>query len=101
MTVSVEMIAGGKDSAVILPAELIRGADGDAPYVLALRDGRAVQVPVTLGLRGVGSVEVSSGVADGDLVIGPASAAVAGDRVSPRGKPGAKGNMQPVPGFTN
>ncbi|RPH60900.1 MAG: efflux RND transporter periplasmic adaptor subunit, partial [Burkholderiales bacterium] len=63
MTVSVEMVVGRRDSALVLVADAIREADGasaagGAASVLVARDGRAEQVAVTLGLRGVGSVEV-------------------------------------------
>jgi HlyD family secretion protein len=101
MTVSVEMIVGRREQALLLPAEAVRGADGDAPHVLAIRDGRAERVPVMLGLRGVGTVEAASGVRDGDLVILPSTQVQPGDRVSPRHAQAPKGNMQPVPGLTN
>ncbi len=101
MTVSVEMIVGRRESALRLPADLLRNADSDAPSVLVIRDGRAASVPVELGLHGVGTVEVAKGLQEGEQVITPASQAVAGDRVRPRTSAQAKGNAQPIPGFTN
>jgi HlyD family secretion protein len=101
MTVSVEMIVGRRESALRLPADLLRNADSDAPSVLVIRDGRAAPVPVELGLHGVGTVEIAKGLQEGEQVITPASQAIAGDRVRPRTSAQAKGNAQPIPGFTN
>ncbi|MCS6810579.1 MAG: efflux RND transporter periplasmic adaptor subunit [Tepidimonas sp.] len=52
----------------IAPAA-VRDPDGPEPWVLVLRDGRAVRVPVKLGLRGVGQVELTDGVSEGALLI--------------------------------
>ena len=101
MTVSVEMAVGRRDKALLLPSEAVRLADGDTPFVLAIRDGRAQRVPVTLGLRGVGTVEIAEGLAEGDAVIASTSPALAGDRVRARTSVPARGNAQPIPGLTN
>ena len=97
MTASVEMLVGRRDDALILPAQAIRGADGDTAYVLAIRGERAERVPVTLGLRGVGSVEIASGLKEGEAVILPGTAVSEGDRVRLRTRVAAKGNMQSSP----
>ena len=83
MTVSVEMVGGVKQDALVLPSGAVRDADREAPWVLALQDGRAVRVPVTLGLRGVGAVEIVKGLAEGQQVIPQAEKAAPGDRVRP------------------
>ncbi len=101
MTVSVEMVVGRRESALRLPADVVRGTDGDSPYVLVIRDGRAEAVPVELGLRGVGTVEIAKGLAEGARVIRPSSQAVAGDRVRARAEAQVKGNVQAIPGLTN
>lgn len=103
MTVSVEMVAGRRDSAVRLPADAVRGAETGAPWVLVARDGLAVRVPVALGLRGVGVVEIASGLDAGEAVILPAAPAVPGDRVraSARDRGASAPGVQPVPGLTN
>ena len=101
MTASVEMLVGRREDALMLPAQAIRAAEGDTAHVLALRGASAERVPVTLGLRGVGTVEVASGLNEGDLVILPGTAVSAGDRVRVRSRPAAKGNVQTVPGFGN
>lgn len=83
MTVSVELLGGAKQDALVLPSGAVRDADRDAPWVLALQDGHAVRVPVKLGLRGVGSVELLDGLRAGDLAIAQTEKALPGDRVRP------------------
>lgn len=90
MTVSVELVGGMKQDALVLPSAAVRDADREAPWALALQDGRAVRVPVTLGLRGVGAVEILSGLKQGDAVIPQTEKALPGDRVRPG--PAAVGN---------
>lgn len=82
MTVSVELLGGRREGALLLPATAVRDADRDAPWVLAVREGRAVRVPVTLGLRGVGVVEVADGpLREGERVIPQTEKAAEGERV--------------------
>ena len=103
MTVSVEMVAGRRDSAVLVPADVVRAVESSTPWLLVARDGTAVRVPVAIGLRGVGVAEITGGLEAGEAVIVPASPAVAGERVraSVRDR-GAKGpGVQQVPGRTN
>lgn len=83
MTVSVELVGGTKPDALVLPSGAVRDADRGAPWVLALQDGRAVRVPVTLGLRGIGAVEITAGLKAGDQVIPQTEKALPGDRVRP------------------
>ena len=83
MTVSVELVGGLKKDALVLPSGAVRDADREAPWVLALRDGMAVRVPVKLGLRGIGSVEITEGLKEGDSIIPQTEKAIAGDRVRP------------------
>ena len=83
MTASVEMLAARKDSALILPAEFVRDPDG-RPWVLAVRDGRARRVPVVLGVRGLGEVEVAEGLAEGERAIVATSPVTEGARVRAR-----------------
>ncbi|MBG6075545.1 efflux RND transporter periplasmic adaptor subunit [Polaromonas sp. CG_9.11] len=83
MTVSVELVGGLKKDALVLPSGAVRDADRQAPWVLALQDGVAVRLPVKLGLRGIGSVEITEGLKEGDAVIPQTEKAVAGDRVRP------------------
>lgn len=103
MTVSVEMVAGRRESAVLVPADVVRAVESGAPWVLVARDGVAVRVPVTLGLRGVGVAEIASGLEAGEAVIVPSAPAVPGDRVRPKVRDrGLKGpGVQQVPGLTS
>lgn len=83
MTVSVELVGGVKKDALVLPSGAVRDADREAPWVLALQGGVAVRVPVKLGLRGIGSVEIAEGLKEGDSIIPQTEKAIAGDRVRP------------------
>ena len=67
MTVSVEIRYGQSKNALALPLQAFRNSS--RPYVLVLRSGRAVKVPVKLGQRGEREVEVSEGLKPGDIVI--------------------------------
>ena len=98
MTVSVELVGGTKKDALVLPSGAVRDADREAPWVLALQDGRAVRVPVRLGLRGVGSVEILQGLKEGDQVIPQTEKASPGDRVRP-GPAVTPGKGMEVPSF--
>jgi HlyD family secretion protein len=83
MTVSVELVGGAKADALVLPSGAVRDADRETPWVLLLKEGRAVRTPVTLGLRGIGSVEIVAGLKQGDQVIPQTEKALPGDRVRP------------------
>jgi HlyD family secretion protein len=85
MTVSIDIEVARRESALVLPTELVREAD-DAPWVLVVRRGRAQRQPVTLGLRGVGVTEITTGLRVGEAVISPAAAKIRpGARVRPSG----------------
>jgi HlyD family secretion protein len=81
MTVSIDVQVGRKPSALVLPLEAVRDV-ARGPWVLLARDGRAARVPVKLGLRGDGFVEVTSGI-DADAAVIPVTerAAREGSRV--------------------
>ena len=67
MTVSVEIRYGESKGALALPLQAFRS--GSRPWVLALRSGRAVNVPVKLGQRGEREAEVVEGLKPGDVVL--------------------------------
>jgi HlyD family secretion protein len=69
MTVTVEIIAKQLNNALVLPIEAIRDANSDDPWVMSIRDQRAVRNDVVLGAKGEGSVEIVSGLKEGDIVI--------------------------------
>ena len=88
MTVSVEIEVARKAGALTLPLDAVRDL-ATAPWVLAIRDGRARRVPVGIGIRGAARVEILTGLAAGDRVIPAAESKVAdGDKVRVKGTPG-------------
>jgi HlyD family secretion protein len=92
MTVSVEMQVGQRQATLMLPSDAVRGADTPAPWVLVADGGVARRVPITLGLHGVGQVEVTQGLSQDDWVLLSTSPAAEGDRVRPLSAPrNAKG----------
>ncbi|BDU76033.1 efflux RND transporter periplasmic adaptor subunit [Mesoterricola sediminis] len=68
MTVSVEIRLGRRPGALVVPLAAVRDIAG-APHVLAHRGGRAVRVPVGIGFRGDGTVEITQGLAEGETVL--------------------------------
>ena len=100
MTVSVELIGASRQGVLVLAAAAVRDADREAPWVLVLRDKRAVRVPVQLGLRGVGTVEISSGLLEGELAIAQTEKALPGDSVRAAPRPAPAKGME-VPSFTS
>ncbi len=88
MTVSIDIETARRTAAVVLPTSTLEDAASDQPWVLVVRDKRAVKQFVTLGLRGDTRVEVLSGVAAGEGVVPVSKTGVkAGQRVRPRVTP--------------
>jgi HlyD family secretion protein len=82
MTVSVDIETARRPNTIVIAADAVRDASGASPWVLIVRDNRAVRQAVRLGLRGDGNVEILEGVAAGDLLVPASLATVApGDRV--------------------
>ena len=66
----VEILPRAKSDVLLLPREAIRREDGRT-RVLAVRDGRAVAIPVRLGVVAADAVEVLHGVrVDDEVVVG-------------------------------
>jgi HlyD family secretion protein len=60
------------------------GSSPEGNTVMRVKDGLAERVVVTLGIRDNGMVEITQGLAMGDLVVTKAGAFVrAGDRINP------------------
>jgi HlyD family secretion protein len=71
MTVSIDLTVATKAQALILPAQAVRGAATRAPWVMTVESGRARRRPVTLGIRGEGTIEIASGLNEGAEVVLP------------------------------
>ena len=69
MTVSVDMEVSKRVQAMQIPMAALHNADKPQPWVLVVRDNKAVKVPVTLGLQTPSMVEALSGVRVGDLLV--------------------------------
>jgi HlyD family secretion protein len=81
MTVSVDIEVARRAGTLVAPAAAVFDVAGDHPWVLVVNGHHAVKRPVTLGLRGNGSVEILQGVAAGDRLVDNAAGVAPGDRV--------------------
>lgn len=70
MTANVIITTAKKENVLLAPARAIVEKNGDGKYVRILKDGQAVEAPITVGLRGdEGMVEVLSGLEEGQEVV--------------------------------
>ena len=69
MTVSVSILTGNREQALVVPNQALRGGAGGLTSVWVVRDGRLATVPVELGLRGTRASEVTAGLQAGDAVL--------------------------------
>jgi membrane fusion protein (multidrug efflux system) len=60
--------AENRDNAILIPEAAVV-PEGNTRYVFRIEDGKAVRVEVKLGLRRNGEVEITQGLAPGDVVI--------------------------------
>ncbi len=82
MTVSIDIETARRTATVVVPTSTLEDAATDLPWVLVVRDQRAVKQFVTLGLRGDTRVELLSGIAAGEGVVPVSKTGVkAGQRV--------------------
>lgn len=81
MTVSVDIRVAERTHVLVVPLDALHDADTPRPWVLRVEAGRARRVDVAPGLRGAGRVEITRGLASGDLVLARAGDAGEGDRV--------------------
>jgi HlyD family secretion protein len=82
MTVSIDIETARRTATVVLPTSTLEDAATDQPWVLVVREKRAVKQFVTLGLRGDTRVEVLGGIAAGEGVVPVSKTGVkAGQRV--------------------
>jgi membrane fusion protein (multidrug efflux system) len=64
----IRLVLEVRENAVTIPEEAVV-PQGDNRFVYTVVDGKAVKTRITLGLRGPGWVEVTSGLAAGDIVV--------------------------------
>ena len=83
MTVSVDVEVAARDDARILPLRSVHDVLSGNPWVLGVKDGRATQKPVKIGLHGNSHVEIIDGLATGDVAIPQSSGVLSGQRVRP------------------
>lgn len=69
MTVSVDIEIAAKDNTLVLPIRSVHDVLSGQPWVLGIRDGRAVKRPLRLGLRGNTQLEILEGMAEGEVAI--------------------------------
>lgn len=84
MTVSVDIETARHPGAVIAPTASIRGLNGAQPWVLKVDAGHARRQDVSIGLTGLGKVEILAGLQPGDLVLPANSSIKPGSRVRSR-----------------
>ena len=84
MTLSIDIETARKPGALVVPLDSVRDA-ADQPWVLVVKDGRAVRRDVKLGLKGGSVAEILSGISEGDLVVR-----------DPDAEPGARVRVRPM-----
>ncbi len=89
MTLSVNIEAGRRQGAAVLPENAVRGLGTPAPWVAVVRDGLLERRDIEVGLRAGPWVEILSGLSEGEPVVGAAGSPAVGARV--RTRPAAAG----------
>jgi HlyD family secretion protein len=69
MTVSVDIEVARRTGTLVAPADTVFDAAGAHPWVLIVSDHHVVRIPVALGVKGDGKVEILDGVAAGDRLV--------------------------------
>jgi HlyD family secretion protein len=83
MTVSVDIEVARRAATLVLPTRAVYDALSAAPWVMAIRNGRAYRQPVRLGIRGNTRIEILNGLSEGDLVVPVSSGVLTGQRLRP------------------
>jgi HlyD family secretion protein len=81
MTVSVDIEVAAKAEALELPVRSVHDMLSGQPWVLGIKDGRAVKRLVKLGLRGNSQIEVLEGISESDAAIPLNSGVLTGQRL--------------------
>lgn len=69
LTAKVTIAGGIAENVLVLPATAVEGSAGNGIVHVVQPDGSTVETPVTLGLSDGINVEITGGVAEGDLVL--------------------------------
>lgn len=83
MTVSVDIEVARRNGVLAVPGRSVRDALSARPWAMVLRNGRARQQDLTLGLVGNSRTEIRAGLQVGDLVVPAGSPVAIGARVRP------------------
>ncbi|MGC8507527.1 MAG: efflux RND transporter periplasmic adaptor subunit [Thiomonas sp.] len=105
MTVSADIVTAQRSNTLVVPNDALRNVNGDRASVLVLRNGRAQDQQVKLGLQGLTLTQVVSGLTSGESVLA-GSGVTPGARVrlqvlplpSAAASAAASGNDLPMPG---
>lgn len=81
MTVSVDIEVARRDQVLIVSARGVHDAISNRPWILGIKQGRAVKQPVRIGVHGAAYYEIVDGAADGDAVIPVGAGVITGQRV--------------------
>jgi HlyD family secretion protein len=68
MYVHVAVVLDERSDALVVPASAIV-SDGSRPFCVAVLDGKAVMLPVDLGMRAGGEVEITSGLTGDEILV--------------------------------
>jgi HlyD family secretion protein len=88
MTLSIEVETGKRTAVLAIPAGAVLA--GDSPAVLVAQEGKVTRREVKTGLRTLTAVEITEGLAEGDIVLLDAALAP-GQRVKPVARGGLTG----------
>jgi macrolide-specific efflux system membrane fusion protein len=89
MTATASVVADHRDGVVSLPTSAVSTRGATATVTVRAKTGKETQVPITIGLRGDSSVEITSGLNAGDIVV--IRTAISGGGTSTRGGVGGTG----------
>lgn len=81
MTVSVDIEVASRDNALVLPVRSVHDLLSGQPWVLGIKDGRAVKRPVRVGLHGNSQIEILEGMTENEVAIPLNSGVLTGQRV--------------------
>lgn len=82
MFMEAEILVAEEDGLAV-PVTAVGSGDGTTTVMLVV-DGKVARVPVTLGIRDGGMIQIATGLSEGDLVVAKAAAFVRdGDNINP------------------